>query len=223
MPVISMISPKGGVGKTTAAVVLATELAETHTVTIIDADPNQPVKAWGELGRHKSELKVVHSINQDNITDAIEAASAESVFVIVDVEGTASLTAAYAVGMSDFVLVPSQGSTLDARQATKALKIIRDAGRLSGGMKQHAILFTKTNPAIKTKNLNHVARQLAEAGVPVLKTELNEREAFRSLFAFGGGLSDLDPTEVANLGKAKANARAFADEVIQCIKEAMAV
>ncbi|MBB4861014.1 chromosome partitioning protein [Novosphingobium chloroacetimidivorans] len=219
MPVISMISPKGGVGKTTAAVVLATELAASHSVTIIDADPNQPVKTWAELGRHAARLKVIAGVNQENITDAIEAASAESVFVVVDVEGTASLTAAYAVGMSDFVLVPCQGSTLDARQATKALKIIRDAGRLSGGQKPHAILFTKTNPAIRTRNLTHVARQLTKAGIPALDTELNEREAFRSIFSFGGGLSDLDPSEVANLDKAKANAKALAKEVMDRIKE----
>ncbi|WP_103727288.1 ParA family protein [Novosphingobium sp. HII-3] len=222
MPVISMISPKGGAGKTTTAVILATELAASYTVTILDADPNQPVKQWADLGMQKPNLKVVPGVNQDNITDEVEAASAESVFVIIDVEGSASLTAAYAVGMSDFVLVPTQGSILDARQATKALKVIRDAGRLSGKAKPHAVVLTRTNPAIKTKNLTHVARQLNEAGVPVLRTELNEREAFRSVFAYGGGLSDLDPKEVANLDKAKINAEKLTAEIVGHIKEVMA-
>ena len=44
MPVITMLSPKGGVGKTTTALVLATELAaEGAQVIIIDADPNFPL------------------------------------------------------------------------------------------------------------------------------------------------------------------------------------
>jgi Mrp family chromosome partitioning ATPase len=44
MPVIVFASPKGGVGKSTSAVLLATELAQSGAaVTVIDADPNRPV------------------------------------------------------------------------------------------------------------------------------------------------------------------------------------
>jgi chromosome partitioning protein len=44
MPTIVFASPKGGVGKSTAAVLLATELAGFGAgVTLIDADPNKPV------------------------------------------------------------------------------------------------------------------------------------------------------------------------------------
>ena len=50
MPVIAFSSPKGGAGKTTAATVLATVLAERGaTVTIIDADPNKNVVDWAKL------------------------------------------------------------------------------------------------------------------------------------------------------------------------------
>ena len=48
MPVIVFASPKGGVGKSTAAVLLASEIAEAgKATTLIDADPNRPmVIAW---------------------------------------------------------------------------------------------------------------------------------------------------------------------------------
>ena len=50
MPVITFSSPKGGAGKTTAACILASMLAEQGaTVTIIDADPNQFVQEWAQL------------------------------------------------------------------------------------------------------------------------------------------------------------------------------
>ena len=51
MPVISFVSPKGGVGKTTSALILATELAAqgASRVTIIDADPNLPIAKWSKL------------------------------------------------------------------------------------------------------------------------------------------------------------------------------
>lgn len=44
MPTIVFASPKGGAGKSTSAVILATELARGGAgVTILDADPNRPV------------------------------------------------------------------------------------------------------------------------------------------------------------------------------------
>ena len=50
MPTIVFASPKGGVGKSTAAVLLATELASHGgSVTMIDADPNKPLSQWAKL------------------------------------------------------------------------------------------------------------------------------------------------------------------------------
>ena len=44
MPTNVFVSPKGGAGKTTAALLLATQLASSYDVTMIDADPNRPIK-----------------------------------------------------------------------------------------------------------------------------------------------------------------------------------
>ena len=50
MPIISLCSPKGGAGKTTTSVLVATVLADQgESVTIIDADPNKAV-CGGQIG-----------------------------------------------------------------------------------------------------------------------------------------------------------------------------
>ena len=59
---------------------------------------------------------------------------------------------------------------------------------------------------------------MTENGIEVLRTGIVERAAFRELFDFGGTLSDLDPSQVSNLGKAIENAREFAGEVIIKLK-----
>ncbi|MGT2516573.1 ParA family protein [Sphingomonas panni] len=46
MPTIVFLSPKGGVGKTTSAMVLANQLSQAAAVTVIDADPNRPFQSW---------------------------------------------------------------------------------------------------------------------------------------------------------------------------------
>ena len=61
MPVISFASPKGGVGKTTAALLLATELAQKGVgVTVIDADPEQYIERWASLPDKPANLTCLH-------------------------------------------------------------------------------------------------------------------------------------------------------------------
>jgi chromosome partitioning protein len=60
MPVIVFASPKGGAGKSTSAVVLATELAlKGASVTAIAADPNRPVSQWARRPGCPKNLTVV--------------------------------------------------------------------------------------------------------------------------------------------------------------------
>jgi chromosome partitioning protein len=222
MPTISFISPKGGVGKTTAATILAVELASKAKVIVIDADPNRPIETWAKLGNMPANIEIVADANQENILDKIEEAARRAPFVVVDCEGTASLTVAYAIGASDLVIVPSQGSQLDAKQAAKALSLIKNTEKQSRRSIAHAVLLTRTNPAVKPRTLVNIQEQLRKHGVAMFNTQMHEREAYRAMFSFGGTVQTLDPKQVTNLDKAAANARAFANEVVAMLKASQA-
>ena len=71
---------------------------------------------------------------------------------------------------------------------------------------------------MKSKLEKHINTQLRSA-TRVLATELHRRTAFSSLHNAGGGLRNLDPAEVNGVGKAIANAQAFAAEVIDMLEE----
>jgi chromosome partitioning protein len=219
MPVIAFISPKGGVGKTTAATLLATQLARKAPVIVIDADPNRPIATWQKLTGKMSNLLVMSDITQDTIIDRVEEAASEAPFVIVDCEGTASLTVAYAIGAADLVIVPTQGSQLDAKEAARALTLVKHQEKQSRRKIPHAVLLTRTNPVIRPRTLTAIKEQLLNHGVRMFEAQLNEREAFRALFSFGGTLENLPRDQVANIDKAVANARAFATEVVAMLQE----
>jgi len=126
MPTIVFASPKGGAGKSTSAVILATELALKGVgVTVLDADPNKPVSQWAKRAGCPENLTVVADISESSIIDEIDAAAQKTAFVIVDLEGTASMMVAYAISRADIVIIPTQGSQLDAAEAAKAIKLIR--------------------------------------------------------------------------------------------------
>lgn len=223
MPTIVFISPKGGVGKTTSSLTLGTQLAKQGAnVTMIDADPNRPLKKWGKGPRKPESLTIVSDVDEESILDAIDNAASEAPFVIVDLEGTADKIALLAVSQADLVIIPMQPSELDADQASRALRVIVQQERMSRRKVPHAVLFTRTNAAIRTRTFAHIATSLRAANVPMFDTELHEREAFRAMFSFSVPLEALDPADVANVPKAIANAEAFANEVLDLLRRTKA-
>lgn len=224
MPTIVFVSPKGGAGKTTSALVLASQLARSAFVTVIDADPNHPIATWAKGSNTPANLTVVSDADEENIMEKIEMAAAETPFVIVDLEGTASKIVVMAVSQADFVIVPTQGSQLDAEQAGRAFRVIQQQEKIVRRTQPsytlpYAVLLTRTNSAIRTRTLSHIQRGLIDAGIPVFDTELNEREAFKAMFSFRQPLEHLNVADVANLDKAIANAEAFAQEVITILRK----
>src|SRR4051794_18747026 len=220
MPTIVFASPKGGVGKSTSAVVLASELARTGVnVVVIDADPNRPVSKWGKLDGKPASLAVVSDVTEGTIIDEIEACSTKVPFVVVDLEGTASMTVAYAISRADLVIIPVQGSQLDAAEAAKAIKLIRQQERAFARRIPYAVLFTRTSAVIRPRLLGHIRHELRAADVPIFAVQMHEREAFRAIFSFGGTIQTLQPSQVSNLAAAASNARAFAAEVLAILRE----
>jgi len=220
MPTIAFVSPKGGAGKTTSALVLAEQLARGADVTIIDADPNRPIESWAKGGAKPERLHVIADADEENIMDRIDEAAARTPFVIVDLEGTAAKIVLMAISQADLVIVPTQGSQLDAEQAGRAFRVIKQQEKMSRRRVPYSVLLTRTNSAIRTRTLAHIQKGMIGAGIPVFDTELNEREAFRAMFSFRQPLASLSTSDVANLDKAIANAEQFAQEVIATLRGA---
>lgn len=220
MPTIVFATPKGGAGKSTAAVLLGTELAVRGAgVTMIDADPNKPISHWEKRSRVPAGLSVEANVTEDSIIDQIEEAAQNSTFVIVDLEGTASVMAGYAISRADLVIIPTQGSHLDAAESTKAIKLVQRQERAFSRTIPLAILFTRTSVAIRTRTFQSIEDQFAEKNTPMLKTHINEREAYRAIFSFGGTLQTLNPDDVPNIKGAIINAQLYVGEVVSLLKK----
>lgn len=219
MPVISIANSKGGAGKSTTALVLGTSIAaHGGTVTLLDCDPNQPIKAWAEAGQSKTTMKVQGGITESAIVPTIDAERAARQFVIVDLEGTASRVVSRAIARSDLVLVPMQSSAVDAAQAARTVALVREEEQVIGRAIPVRVLMTRTSSAIPTKNEKMIVDELRAAGVPMLRTHLNQRQAFASLFTYRTTLAELDPALVNGIPAAVENAEAFSAEVIEVVR-----
>lgn len=216
MPVIVITNPKGGTGKSTTSLVLATTLARHGAiVTAFDCDPNRQLVAWKDAPT-QSKVEIVGHAESINIARMLKAEAQRQQFVIADLEGTASLMMASAILAADLVLIPTQSSSMDASQARRAISFIEDQAA-AVAPRPYRVMFTRTKPSFATRDERVIRETLTDGGVPMLSTDLAERAAYRSMSTYRLALKELDPAAVNDLDKALENADALAGEVVDCV------
>ena len=208
-PVWTFVSPKGGAGKTTLALVLAGELAKYgKRVTLVDADPNQPLVRWKRHDNGPANISVMADEDPKGgtILDNIDDARSASDYVLVDTEGTDNNRATLATGQSDLVLIPVQSSEMDLVEGAKAVAFVDYTGRAHRRRIPRLIIRTLIDAAILDRNEKEVERQLRESGEPICNVMLFRRGAYKTMMMIGCTLHTFDKSEAANLDKAKDNA-----------------
>ena len=225
MPVIAVSNPKGGAGKSTTVLLLATYLAQSGaSVCVLDADPNQPIMDWKENGESKTTLKVVGGIKESNLMEVLDEQNAQ--FVFIDLEGTASVLVSRSIAMADFVIIPVQASAVDVRQAGKAIRAVRDEEKVaqrSNPLRSipYRVLMTRTPaPGAPVSSVQRqLEAELVEAKIPRFRTSLAERLAFKAIFVERLTLAELGEHKVGNLGAAYENLHNLVDELIEILRE----
>jgi chromosome partitioning protein len=215
MPTIAFISSKGGVGKTTTAFTLASVLSHfDQPTTLIDADPNAPLMRWAQRfpDAVPSNLTVVASLGPA-VAQAIEDAKAQTHFVVVDLEGSKNREVPLALDLADLILIPMKGHQLDCDEALNIIKLIRSQEKILDRKIPYKVFLSMTSPIIVDRAMVELLTQLRAHNVPLLKTEMTDRAAFRLPFSIGGTLYELTKKDTRNPEIAVENAEAFAGEV----------
>lgn len=239
MPIITFASPKGGCGKSTSALLLATELAARNTtVTIIDQDPNHPLHDWAKKKGRPDNIEVLSRVTcnedpdkdprapvvtNDRLPDLIADASHRSVFVIVDLEGIADGCHTHAMNMSDLVVIPVQLSQADIKQGVRAATYVNSVNK--GRRLVHpncsevpyAMLITRA-PTLQSKPERRLEKKLEVSGATMFKTRLVNRSPYKEILLDGGTLRTLNQNN-SSVISATQNAEAYANEVIAMLND----
>lgn len=127
MKIVAIISQKGGAGKTTLAVHLATVAsAARHSVAVIDLDPQGTATSWGD--RRTAEVPEVVSGQAVRLPALIKAAAQNGAdFLILDTAPNADQTASLACRAADLVLIPCRPSTFDLEAIETTLLLAKVA------------------------------------------------------------------------------------------------
>lgn len=217
MPVITMASSKGGSGKSTLAVILAGAFAaDDYKVHIIDADRAGRLIDWAK-GDYRPQNITVSAADEDTIQDEIARAKKDGAdIVLVDVEGTANLTIAWAAGASDLVLIPANPSTQDVTDALKTQRLLHRSAQNGARQIPHALVWSRV-PSVRSRDMAQLEAQVAEAGLSIIGSVF-ERTAYKAMFSYQTTLDRMDPKEVPALDKSAREAGQLALNAVAFIK-----
>ena len=109
MPVIAFLNQKGGAGKTTLSIHIATELAVTARVLLIDADPQGSALDWAAQRDESARFSVV-GFPKPVLHREIDALGNGYDWVIIDGPPRVNELARSAIAACSLVLIPVQPS-----------------------------------------------------------------------------------------------------------------
>jgi chromosome partitioning protein len=193
--IISFASSKGGVGKSTTAASVASGLALTGArVQVIDLDQAAALSRWSR--KVNIPTLTIDAVPREDFTRYFRDlfASNPPDHVVIDLPGVRETTVLKAMARSDLVIIPSQASELDLYEALRVVSDIKAVAEETGRAVPYRLLLTKVFP-LRMRVTDYAYDEMARHGLPLFRTALVERSAYKEMFLTGR------PPSVAEPGK----------------------
>ena len=175
--VISLVNQKGGVSKSTTSVHLSYWLItkKKRKTLLIDADSQRSSSLWVK-GMEGVEIPCQVIGSPDDLLEQIPELAAAYDYLIVDGPASLSESTRAILFRSDLAVIPVQPSGVDLRSASDAMRLVKQAQSVRGGLPQ-AVLFLSR--AVKGTRLKDEAIALLEnnPGGILLDTVIHQKQA----------------------------------------------
>ena len=189
MPIISFLNQKGGCGKTSAALHFSYWLSrKKKTVQVVDADPQCSLSKW--LTAINSPITVTSLTTPDDLLEQIPVLAEKPDFLIVDAPPGLAESSRAILFATDVAIVPIQPTGLDLDASAEAIRLIKQAQKVRGGLPKTAIFLNRTTKRSRLKEEAILLIQQIPA-VTLLKTTIHQRQAIADAFGQGGTVFDL--------------------------------
>lgn len=171
---IVFVNAKGGTGKTTSTICIATALAGMREVVVWDADPQGSATDWAEQAADAGQPLPfnVEIVNEVRMKRGPRHTTAD--YVLIDTPPGHPKVIDEAIAAADFVILPSSPAVIDLD------RMLATAASIPAGV-PHAALITRANKqtvAYKTA----VTFLRDNSVIPVFSNAIGDRQAIQNSF-----------------------------------------
>jgi chromosome partitioning protein len=218
--VLTIGTTKGGSGKTTLCVLLASVFAaKGFSVRILDADPQATATQWFarslDAGRSLENIAVEFVHGADQLVTTLAKASDEDV-ILIDVPGAIDEVLNIAAGHSEMVLIPARASGADLPEVVRLLARLDAMYEGAQPLVIRCVLNGVSGIAKNTAAFKVASAYIEEHAIPVTKTIVVERPVLQLMMMDGGSLATM-PGDSEQVRKAMVNGEMLADEIFATI------
>ena len=193
--IITIGNEKGGVGKSTIAINLATEFTMSgKKVLLIDADIQKSTSMFSNIRREQTGLQEIIVIEKTGGSLDKDVKALESGFdiVLIDTGGRDSIEMRKSMLISDKFIIPLITSQLDAWSFEKIYKLYQEAQVFNEKLKAYVVL-NKITANWKSKEKDEMLEFLKDfQDIVILNSFLKDRTAYRKAISEGMGVSELN-------------------------------
>ncbi len=183
--IISTVSLKGGVGKTTLAINLGVFFAQNgHSVLLIDADENSNSVKWsGIREKGKYSITTISLSNAAALRNNINSLREKAEIIIIDGTPAINEIANTIMLISDVAIFPIQASPLDLWAFDE--KFLPKFNQIKVVKPELLGLICLNNLDNRTKLSKEISEAVDTFNIPVLKTTIGDRAIYKDSIAYG--------------------------------------
>ena len=179
--IFSFLNQKGGVGKSTLSINVAARLSGLgQRVLLIDADKQGTASTWASL-REDSGFQVISMARENMARDAIKL-GADFDFTVIDGPPHAEAISRSCIVASDLVIVPIEPGGASRWSSDLTIRQLKEAQELKPTLKCGFVVSRRIGGTVLGRDARNMA---ADAGIPMLDTEIEQRIAYAEALTMG--------------------------------------
>jgi len=181
MPVIAVVGNKGGVGKTTLSINIASGMNRRFSTVLLDADLQRSSIQWREISERDDIVEVIDAV--DDVAGTVRQYRDRFEWVIIDCPPSVqSKQTKEALTCSDIAIIPVLPSPLDLWATVHVEQELEWARSVNPGIKGLVVVNQLESRTLLSRLIREA---LAEIALPVAKTAITRRMAYRNAMLQG--------------------------------------